>query len=67
MRKNYTSFAEIKYDLKKLQLERQIAIEELKLLKSETKEDLKPYNWIPSIWSIVKKFGMMYLLKKVFK
>lgn len=67
MHKNYSSFAEIKYDLKKLQLERQIAVEELKLLKSEAYEDLQPYNWIPSVWGVAKKFGMMYLLKKVFK
>ncbi|RZT00048.1 hypothetical protein [Aquimarina brevivitae] len=67
MNKYYNSFEEIQYDLKRLNLERQIAIEELKLIKSEVNEELKPYNWIPSILGMLKKYGMMYLLKKIIK
>ncbi|ASV30778.1 hypothetical protein [Maribacter cobaltidurans] len=63
----YKNFDEIEYDLQRLDLERKIALEELKGLKQEVKEDLSPYNWLATSISIVKKYGMLYLIKKILK
>ena len=63
----YRNFDEIEYDLQRLDLERKIALEELKGLKQEVKEDLSPYNWLATSISIVKKYGILYLIKKILK
>ena len=63
----YNSFEEIQADLLRLNLERKIYLEELKLTKHQLKEDLKPINWVTSILSSVKKFGVLYALKKIIK
>ncbi len=65
--KTYNSFKDIDNDLKKLDLERQIAWEELKLVKEEFKEDLQPLNWISSALKVVGKMGGFMLLKKIIK
>ena len=44
--KVYSSFKDIENNLKRLRLERDIAWEELKLMKNEYKEDLKPLQII---------------------
>lgn len=63
----YKNFDEIEFELKRLHLERQIALEELKGLKQDIKEDLSPYSWLSSIFSAVKKFGILYVMRKVVK
>lgn len=63
----YQNFDEIEFDLQRLDLERQIAMEELKGLKQEVKEDLSPYNWLSTAISLVKKYGVLYLIKKILK
>jgi hypothetical protein len=63
----YNNFDEIEFDLQRLDLERQIAMEELKGLKQEVKEDLSPYNWLSTAISLVKKYGVLYLVKKILK
>ncbi|KAA2219851.1 MULTISPECIES: hypothetical protein [Maribacter] len=63
----YNNFDEIEFDLQRLNLERQIAMEELKGLKQEVKEDLSPYNWLSTAISLVKKYGVLYLVKKILK
>jgi hypothetical protein len=65
--KNYKSFDEIEYDLKRLSLERQIGIEQLKGVKSEFAEDLKPIHWITTVVSYAGKYGIFLFLKKIFK
>ncbi|WP_378175474.1 DUF6327 family protein [Aquimarina sp. SS2-1] len=67
MRKTYHSFEEIERDLKTYSLQRQISLEELKLLKSELKEDLQPNQWVLTLFSAVKKYGIYYLIKRLFK
>ncbi len=67
MKKTYTSFKEIEQDLRKFNLQRQIALEEVKLLKTELKEDLQPYQWLSTALSAVKKYGILYLIKRLFK
>tara|TARA_R110000764_G_scaffold83149_3_gene163598 strand:- start:1384 stop:1578 length:195 start_codon:yes stop_codon:yes gene_type:complete len=63
----YKNFDEVEYNLKRLRLEREIALEELKGLKHEVQEDLSPYNWMSTAFSAAKKFGMLYLMRKIVK
>lgn len=63
----YRNFDEIEFDLKRLKLERAIALEEIKGLKQDVKEDLSPYSWLSTILSAVKKYGMLYLIRKIVK
>ncbi|WP_062055397.1 DUF6327 family protein [Aquimarina longa] len=67
MGKTYTSFKEIEKDLHKLSLQRQICLEEMKLLKSEFKKELQPYQWVSITLSAIKKYGIFYMIKKLFK
>ncbi|MBF8150771.1 hypothetical protein ITJ86_12740 [Winogradskyella sp. F6397] len=64
--KTYTSFEDIETDLKRFKLERDIAWEELKLTKSEFKEDLQPMNWISSALKLTGKYSFIALIKKWF-
>ncbi|WP_282178714.1 DUF6327 family protein [Maribacter stanieri] len=63
----YKNFDEIEFNLKRLKLERQIALEKLKGLKQDVQEDLSPYNWVSTAFSAAKKFGMLYIMRKVVK
>jgi hypothetical protein len=65
--KLYESFEEIDQDLKKLNLERQIVIEELKLTQNQMKENLAPINWLDSIISLLVKYGASFLLNRVLR
>ena len=65
--KKYNTFSEIEYDLKRLSLERQIAVEELKGVKGEILDDLKPSIWIQTAIKYGTKFGSIMLLKKIFR
>lgn len=63
----YKNFEQIEYDLKRLNLERKIAMEEFKGLKHEVKQDLSPYSWLSTALSFVKKYGILYLIRKIFR
>lgn len=65
--KQYESFDDIEKDLKRLSLERNIALEEMKLLKSEFKDDLKPINWVSTIFSAFGKYGLYAIIKRILK
>ncbi|MDO1500068.1 DUF6327 family protein [Winogradskyella maritima] len=65
--KRYKNFSEIEVDLKRLNLERQIAWEELKLTKNELVEDVSPSGWISSIAKFVGKYGIWMLVKRFFR
>lgn len=65
--KSYQNLESIERDLKILNLERQIAFEEIKTLKEEYKQNLQPLNWIQSGLKIAGKLGGMILLKKIIK
>jgi hypothetical protein len=67
MARTYKSFDEIDRDLKKISLEQQIAIEELKLVKSDVESTLKPLSILSSIFTFVSKYGVLLLIKKIFK
>lgn len=63
---SYTNFEQIETDLKRLDLERKVAREELKLLKKEFKEDFRPLNWIEPVIKGVSKYGLFVLIRKLF-
>jgi hypothetical protein len=63
----YTSFDDINRDLKRLNLERKIALEELKAQRNYISEEIGHYSWVNWILKIGKKYGVMLLLRKVFK
>ena len=64
--RTYNSFDEIDFELKKLNLERKIAWEEIKQSSHNFQEILTPYNWIIPIFRGLKKFGLLFILKKIF-
>ncbi|MFD2530300.1 MULTISPECIES: DUF6327 family protein [Polaribacter] len=65
--KNYTSFEEIDRDLKQLALERDIALEELKVVKNDFEESLKPLNILSSSLKFLSKYSALVFIKKIFK
>ncbi|MCB4798808.1 hypothetical protein [Neotamlana laminarinivorans] len=67
MVKQYKNEADIKRHLKQLDLEKQIAWEELKSCKNDFKETLQPYHWMQTGFSILKKYSIMMLVKKIIK
>ena len=63
----YKDFDQIERDLKVLRLKREIAVEEMKNLKTVAGENLSPSEWVhPLVYNLAKKFGFLYLLKKIF-
>ncbi|MDN3620792.1 DUF6327 family protein [Polaribacter undariae] len=65
--KIYQSFDEINTDLRQLSLEKQIALEELKLVKSDFEESIKPMTLISNVVTALGKFGTLMFIKKIFK
>lgn len=65
--KHYKTEQQIKQDLRRLQLEKEIAWEELKTLKGDFKESLQPYQWMQTGLKLLSKFGVMMLVKKIIK
>ncbi|GAB7257826.1 DUF6327 family protein [uncultured Polaribacter sp.] len=65
--KNYTSFEEIDRDLKQIALERDIALEELKIVKNDFEESLKPLNILSSSLKFLSKYSALVFIKKIFK
>ena len=63
----YESFEEIDLDHRTLKLERQIAIEELKLSRNQIQEDLEPLNWIESLLKLLLKHGFSVLIVRLFR
>lgn len=63
--KLYTSFEHIETDLKRLRLERDIAWEEMKLVKSEVKNDLKPANWVRIVLKLVGNYSFIAVVRKM--
>ncbi len=63
----YTSFKEIEQDLRKLDLERKIAREELIGIKYEFQEQLTPHYWWLTVFDFLKKYGIIFLIKEFIK
>ncbi|MDO6760370.1 hypothetical protein Q4566_09195 [Tamlana sp. 2_MG-2023] len=65
--KMYKNMKDVERELKILNLERQIAWEEIKGLKDDYAEDLKPAHWIQTGLNFAGKYGVFMLLKKIIK
>jgi len=65
--KHYKTEQQIKQELRRLQLEKEIAWEELKTLKGDFKESLQPYQWMQTGLKLFSKFGVMMLVRKIIK
>lgn len=65
--KEYKSFEEIEQDLTRLNLERNISLEQMKLSKNKFKYDLKQKNWLRLIINAAGKYGFYVLLKRFIK
>ena len=65
--KTYQSFKEIEKDLKRVSLERQIALEELKIVKNDFEESLKPISLLSDAFKVLSKYGALMFIKKIFK
>ena len=65
--KTYKDFKSIERDLKILNLERKIALEEIKHLKHDYEDCLKLPNWMQSGMDIISKLSTLLLLKKALK
>lgn len=66
-RTEYSTFEEIQFDLKKLELERKIVAEELRGLGLEVKESIKPPHLLSAAINAFKDFGVYYLIRKFLK
>ena len=62
---NYNTEEDIELSLKRLNLERQIALEELKSVKGDFKESIQPANWLQSGIKFFSNYGMLMLVKKL--
>ncbi|KAB1066583.1 hypothetical protein F6U93_14290 [Tamlana haliotis] len=66
--KTYKDTDSLERDLKILDLERKIALEEFKTLKQDYTESLNPVNWIPTnLRWLVTNYSTKYILRKIFK
>lgn len=65
--KVYNKAEDIDLDLKRLSLEREIALEELKAVKGDFKESLQPAQWVQTGFKVAGKLGVMMLLKKIIR
>lgn len=60
----YNSFEEINRALKQLKLQQAIATEEMKGIKYQLQNDLQPLNLIGTALNVIKKYGIIYFVKK---
>lgn len=65
--KTYKTLDDIDYDLKRLTLERNIALEEVKGAKGQFVESLQPAQWMLTGIKILGKVGVMMFVKKLFR
>lgn len=65
--KTYTSLLDVEKDLKVLELEREIAIEELKSIKNDYVEKFKLVNIAVNVLKFTSKYGILLYFKNFFK
>lgn len=63
----YSSFEDINNDLKILNLERQIAREEIRHLGGKVKESFTPKHLLSVAFSSLKDNGIYYLIRRILK
>ena len=65
--RHYTNFKDVEYDLKRLNLQRKIAFEELKGIKYELKEDLTPPDWVEPAAKVAGGYALFSIIKHLLK
>lgn len=65
--KKYKSFKEIALDLQKHKKDKEAALEELKIVKSDFEAQLKPISVLGNFAKYISKYGFLMLFKKMFK
>ena len=65
--KRYQNFEQIDSDLRRLSLERQIALEELKMVKNDFEESIRPISMLRDALKFLSKYGALLFIKKIFK
>lgn len=65
--KTYKTLDDIEFDLRKLTLERNIALEEIKVAKGDFVESIQPAQWMQTGFKMAGKIGLMMFVKKLFK
>ena len=65
--KRYQNFEQIDSDLRRLSLERQIALEELKIVKNDFEEGIRPIRILRDAFKFLSKYGALLFIKKIFK
>lgn len=65
--KEYKSFEHIEQDLKRIRLERNIALEQIKLSKNKFRNNLRQKNWLSVIIDVAGKYGFYIFLKRFFR
>lgn len=66
MKPSYKNFDQIETELQLLDLQRKVAWEELKMVKTEFKEDFRPLNWVETLLKGAGKYGVFVLFRKLF-
>ncbi|MDY0780125.1 hypothetical protein [Tenacibaculum sp. IB213877] len=67
MKTIYNNNKEIKEELHRLKLERDISIEELKIIKHQIKDDLSLPNWFQTAVKTAGRYGLYNMVKKIIK
>ena len=62
--REYKSFDDIDQDLKRLNLERKISMEKMKLSKNKFTTNLKQKSWLQVLMDIGGKYGFYLILKR---
>lgn len=65
--KQYCTMQEVKDDLKILKLRRNISLAELEGSKTEMEESLRPIKLLAYAANTLKKYGTLFLLRKLLK
>ncbi|MFD0861561.1 DUF6327 family protein [Sungkyunkwania multivorans] len=65
--REYSSFEEINTELRTLDLKRKIALEELRSLQYDVKESLQPSAWVTTALKATRKYGILLLVRKIFR
>lgn len=67
MKKRFTTMKEVKEELRVLRLQRDIDMAQLENKKLQMENGLTTYNVVTTLFDALKKYGVYFLIKKIFK
>lgn len=65
--KQYNTYEDVQRDLKRLNLERHIAWENMKLQKNKIGDELQPKQWMVTVYKVVQKYGVYILMRRLLR